>query len=117
MAVDKSLQTGSTTMLVLSLLDREDMYGYQMIEVLAARSDRTFELKAGTLYPLLKLLEDQECIVSYEQATQAGRIRKYYHITDTGRTLLAEKQREWMTFSRAVDRVLKGGSDVAKVCG
>ena len=64
MAVDKSLQTGSTTMLVLSLLAQADMYGYQMIEVLSARSDQTFELKAGTLYPLLKLLEDQGCITS-----------------------------------------------------
>ena len=53
MAIDKSLLSGSTTMLVLKLLDGQDMYGYQMIEELAKRSDHTFELKAGTLYPLL----------------------------------------------------------------
>ena len=117
MAIDKSLQTGSTTMLVLSLIAQEDMYGYQMIETLSKRSDHTFELKAGTLYPLLKLLEDQGCITSYEQTTEAGRTRKYYHITDAGKDLLSEKQREWMTFSQAVERVLKGGNGVAKVCG
>jgi len=117
MAVEKSLQTGSTTMLVLSLLAQEDMYGYQMIEVLSERSDCTFELKAGTLYPLLKLLEDQGYITSYEQTTEAGRLRKYYHITDMGKDFLQEKKKEWMTFSQAVERVLKGGSDIAKVCG
>ena len=50
MKIDKSLMTGSTTLLVLSLLAREEMYGYQMITELARRSDHTFELKEGTLY-------------------------------------------------------------------
>jgi len=44
---------GSTTILVLKLLEERDMYGYQMIETLAQRSDDTFNLKAGTLYPIL----------------------------------------------------------------
>ena len=57
MAIDKSLLTGSTTMLVLKPLEGQDMYGYQMIEQLAMRSDHTVELKAGTLYPLLHTLE------------------------------------------------------------
>ena len=59
MAVDKSLLAGSTTMLVLKLLDGQDMYGYQMIEELARRSERAFALKTGTLYPLLHSLEDK----------------------------------------------------------
>ena len=55
--VDKSLLTGSTTMLILKLLDETNMYGYQMIEELRKKSNNTFELKAGTLYPLLHILE------------------------------------------------------------
>lgn len=51
MTVDKSLLAGSTTMLVLKLLDGQDMYGYQMIEELSRRSERAFALKTGTLYP------------------------------------------------------------------
>jgi len=50
MTVDKSLLAGSTTMLVLKLLDGQDMYGYQMIEELSRRSERAFALKTGTLY-------------------------------------------------------------------
>ena len=46
MAGDKSFATSSTAMLVLKLLEQEDMYGYQMIEELARRSDNAFTLKA-----------------------------------------------------------------------
>ena len=48
MKVDKSLLSGSTTLLVLSLLKTGDMYGYEMIAELSRRSDKTFELKEGT---------------------------------------------------------------------
>ena len=53
MAVDKSLISGSTTLLILSLLEEKDMYGYEMIDTLKGKSNNVFELKAGTLYPLL----------------------------------------------------------------
>lgn len=65
MTVDKSLLAGSTTMLVLKLLDGQDMYGYQMIEELSRRSEHAFALKTGTLYPLLHSLEEKELIRSY----------------------------------------------------
>ena len=66
MAIDKSLISGNTDMLILKLLEKQDMYGYQMIEELAKQSDHTFELKAGTLYPLLHLLEQKQYAVSKE---------------------------------------------------
>ena len=73
MMVDKSLLAGSTTMLVLKLLDGQDMYGYQMIEELSRRSERAFALKTGTLYPLLHSLEEKELIRSYEKDEGAPR--------------------------------------------
>ena len=57
MAVDRSLVSGSTTMLLLKLLSEKDMYGYEMIETLREKSQNVFELKAGTLYPLLHGME------------------------------------------------------------
>ena len=57
MAIDKSLVSGSTSMLLLRLLEEKDMYGYEMIETLESRSNHVFSLKAGTLYPLLKSME------------------------------------------------------------
>lgn len=59
MAIDKSLVSGSMTMLLLKLLEEKDMYGYEMIETLRERSNNVFELKAGTLYPLLHSLEEK----------------------------------------------------------
>ena len=105
MTVDKSLLAGSTTMLVLKLLDGQDMYGYQMIEELS----RAFALKTGTLYPLLHSLEEKELIISYEKDEYAARPRRYYHLERKGQHLLREKEVEWATFTTAVDRVLKGG--------
>ena len=59
MSVDKTLLSGSMTMLLLKLLDEKDMYGYEMIDTLRRKSNNVFELKAGTLYPLLHGLEEK----------------------------------------------------------
>ena len=65
MGIDKGWMAGSTAMLLLRLLEERDRYGYQMIEELRRRSDHTFDLKAGTLYPLLHGLEEKGWITSY----------------------------------------------------
>ena len=65
MAVDKSLVSGSTSMLILRLLEEKDMYGYEMIEGLRRKSRNVFELKAGTLYPLLHGMESEGLLKSY----------------------------------------------------
>ncbi|ABN53115.1 PadR family transcriptional regulator [Acetivibrio thermocellus] len=109
MSIDKSLMAGSTTILVLKLLEERDMYGYQMIETLAQRSDDTFNLKAGTLYPILHNLRNNGYVESYEKEESNGKIRKYYYLTSKGKKLLREKQKEWITFSSAVNKILNGG--------
>lgn len=113
MGINKNLITGSTTMLILKLLDDEDMYGYQMIEALAKRSNDTFSLKAGTLYPLLHNLENQGMVNSYEKNADSGRLRKYYSINKKGRKVLAEKEDEWRSYVAAIDQVLQGGVNYA----
>ena len=84
MAVDRSLVSGSTTMLLLKLLSEKDMYGYEMIETLREKSQNVFELKAGTLYPLLHGMEDKKYLTVYEKEV-GGKVRKYYSITKTSR--------------------------------
>ena len=106
MKVDKSLLSGSTPLLILSLLKNEDMYGYQMVAELARRSDETFFLKEGTLYPLLHTLEKQGWVRSYAKQTPSGRERKYYRLTDDGRAQLEYKEQEWQLFSAKVNAVL-----------
>ena len=109
MTIDKTLLAGSTATLILKLLDGQDMYGYLIIEELARRSDNTFQLKAGTLYPLLHGLEKKGLLESYEQNADSARIRKYYHLTNKGRKFLKEKTAEWKEYSSAVSKVLEGG--------
>lgn len=109
MTIDKTLLAGSTATLILKLLDGQDMYGYQIIEELARRSDNTFQLKAGTLYPLLHGLEKKGLLESYEQNADSARIRKYYRLTGKGQKHLKEKTKEWQEYSSAVSKVLEGG--------
>lgn len=110
MGIDKALLSGSTTMLILKLLVEKDMYGYQMIEELSRRSDDTFNLKAGTLYPLLHGLENDGLVSAYDDSAGSERVRKYYHISHKGKRLLADKQSEWERYSQAVNKVLNGGA-------
>ena len=82
--INKSLLSGSMETMLLKLLSEKDMYGYEMIEALRARSENVFELKAGTLYPILHALETKNYLESYEQEG-VGKVRKYYSITKDGK--------------------------------
>ncbi|MCQ4865476.1 PadR family transcriptional regulator [Pseudoflavonifractor phocaeensis] len=110
MKADKNLLSGSTTLLVLSLLAAGDKYGYEMIAELEAKSDDTFTLKEGTLYPILHGLENDGAVKSYEKEAPSGRTRKYYHITKKGFRLLDDKKAEWKVFSEKVNAIVAGAS-------
>ena len=84
-------------LLVLSLLAGEDMYGYQMIVELARRSDHTFEMKEGTLYPVLHGLERDGAVEAYQQEAPTRR----------GAAVLREEAAAWQTYSGAVNAVLQ----------
>lgn len=107
MALDKTLISGSMSMLLLKLLEEKDMYGYEMIETLRSRSNHVFELKAGTMYPLLHTLEDKGLLSVYEQEVN-GKVRKYYSITGEGKRFLKGKKEEWKQYTTAVNSVLGG---------
>ena len=106
MKIEKSLLSGSTPLLVLSLLRDGDKYGYEMVDELAKRSDHTFELKEGTLYPLLHALEKDGLVSSYVKAGPGGRERKYYRLTEEGNGRLEEKTKEWKLFTEKVNAVI-----------
>lgn len=109
MKIDKELLKGSTNMLVLSLLEKEDMYGYQMIRKMADESNNVFELQEGTLYPILHSLEEKGFITSYWDETGSKK-RKYYAITKKGKEQLKDKKEEWKIFSNGINQVLGGVS-------
>ena len=113
MELEKSLVSGSMSLLVLKLLEDGDLYGYQMIAELRRRSEDAFRLKAGTLYPLLHGLEEKGLVTAYERTAESGKARRYYHLTKQGQSALREKEDAWNAYAQAVGRVLKGGACLA----
>lgn len=114
MKISKELAKGSTGLLVLSVISKTDMYGYQIIKTLEVMSENVFSLNEGTLYPILHSLEKEGSLESYWCEAE-GRKRKYYKITESGLAELADKKREWQSFSGAVSKVLGGAKLAAEV--
>ena len=85
MNIKKELTKGSSALLVLSVLENEEMYGYQIIKEIEKRSEDVFSFKEGTLYPILHAFEEQEYLMSFWRQSEQGSQRKYYRITDKGR--------------------------------
>lgn len=107
MKLSKELLKGSTDMLVLSILENESMYGYQMIKKLREKSNNIFNLQEGTLYPILHNLESKDYITSYWDTTNSKK-RKYYTITKDGKKYLKDKKEEWKIFSNGINDVVGG---------
>ena len=80
MTISRNSGLDDTPLLLLELLSEKDMYGYEMIDTLAKRSNNVFRLKGGTLYPLLHRMVQAGYLTRYEQETN-GKIRKYYRIS------------------------------------
>lgn len=96
------LRTGSQLM-ILSLIEEKDRYGYEIVKELEERSDDTFTMKEGTLYPILHRMEDKGYLKSY---SEKGSKRKYYKITDKGKKQLVEDKETWELFSQSVKKVV-----------
>jgi PadR family transcriptional regulator PadR len=108
MPVDRELMKGSTATLILSLLNRCPMHGYQIVKELEQLSKGVLTLKEGTLYPVLHTLE-RDGLVTAEWRVEGGRERKVYSLTEDGRAELRRRMAEWEAFRTAVDSVVQGG--------
>lgn len=108
MKISKELLIGSTSMLVLSLLEQKVMYGYEIIKEMDKKSNGIFEFKEGTLYPLLHGLESDGYLQSYWDKGEGNRRRKYYTITPKGKKHIKDKKEEWNVFSKTVNKVIGG---------
>jgi PadR family transcriptional regulator PadR len=106
MEIDKQLLKGTIPLLVLQLLDRGELYGYQLIKSLDELSAGAFHFSEGSLYPVLHSLERDGLLNAHWQSADSGRQRKYYAITPRGRTELAARRHQWRTFASAIETVL-----------
>lgn len=108
MDIKKELTKGSTALLVLSVLEKQDLYGYRIIKEIEMRSEFVFSLKEGTLYPILHAFEKSGYVEAYWQGNEGERRRKYYHLTKKGIKVLQENKQEWESYSKAVGKVIGG---------
>ena len=94
--MDREIMKGSIDILMLGLLSKQEMYGYEMVKRLKLQSDNLYNMSEGTLYPALKRLEKKGWLTSYWSESLSGR-RKYYQITDEGEEFSTKNLRSGKT--------------------
>ncbi len=104
MDLSKDLVAASSTPLVLAILTEGESYGYAIIKRVAELSGGHLQWTDGMLYPVLHRLERQGYVAAKWDASDSGRRRKYYRITQEGRAERAAQQQQW----NAVDGILRG---------
>lgn len=105
---ERQMKKGVLDMLVLRLLEREPKYGYQLIQEMREKSDEVFSLKEGTLYPILYRLEDEKLVESKWSEPEGKQVpRKYYMITDKGKTALIEIKKLWEQITLGIDAIME----------
>lgn len=103
--VSPELVRGAGTTAVLSLLERGEMYGYELAEALDRTTKGVLALGQSTLYPMLYNLEAKGLIRGERRKAETGRMRKYYALTGEGRAFLTKRRHEWAGLVDALGRV------------
>jgi transcriptional regulator len=105
--MDTELLKGTLSLLILSLLSRKSMYGYEIAATVHRDTDGTFTWREGSLYPNLHKMEADGLIAGEWEEKETGRKRRYYHITPKGKKALAEKVNSWSQLCQAVNCILE----------
>jgi len=95
---------GILELLVLSLLLEKDRYGYELVNEIS----KNIAISEGTIYPLLRRLNNDGYFETYLKESSEGPPRKYYKITESGKTAHKELSEEWDKFLEGVGKILKG---------
>lgn len=95
---------GVLELCVLSLLDKKDFYGYELVEKIS----EFINISEGTIYPLLRKFRTEGYVTNYLQESQEGPPRKYYKLTQRGKDAFIDLDIEWESFIDGVNNILKG---------
>lgn len=106
----KELNSGLVSLVLLAILDRstEPLYGYQIAKSIEGSWQEEAPVKQGTLYPVLRSMEESGLLGSRVEPSVSGPPRKYYTITDRGRSVLTEWRAAWSNTRDFVDATLEG---------
>jgi PadR family transcriptional regulator, regulatory protein PadR len=106
----KELNSGIVSLVLLAILDRsaEPLYGYQIAKSIEGGWQEGGPVKQGTLYPVLRSMEETGLLSSRVEPSVSGPPRKYYTITDRGRAVLTDWKSAWSQTRDFVDQTLEG---------
>jgi len=104
-AIDIQLKKGALELCVLALLSQQDSYAYEI----ASRLSDAIGMGEGTIYPLMRRLQNDGLVDTYLVESPAGPPRKYYRITETGKATLKAQREEWKSFMTSVEKMLGDG--------
>ncbi len=96
------LKKGALELCVLAMLKEEDRYGYELVTLIS----QEIEVTVGTIYPLLKRIRQEGYVATETRDSPDGPSRKYYHLTDAGREVLARNIGEWRDFYTKINRMI-----------
>lgn len=102
--MNTQLKKGTLELCVLSLLARDDRYGFELVGTIS----KQVEISEGTIYPLLKRIKDEGFVTTYLKESQEGPPRKYYRITDYGRSTKDSLEQEWRKLVAGMNIILEG---------
>ena len=98
---------GVLELCVLSLLKKQDRYGYEISDFLSKHID----IADGTVYPILRKLKSDGLLTTYLQEESGGPPRKYYSLTELGRESYKKDRDEYLNFARTVETILEDDED------
>jgi len=106
MRFESQLLKGIAPVVVLEILSRGAMYGYELSQAIEQRSADILTLGKGTLYPLLYNLEAKKLVKAKWETSDSGRKRRYYSITGKGAKELAKQKAQLVELTKGLDAVL-----------
>ena len=111
MVLEREWMRGAAPLAVLTLLDRREMYGYELVQALEGESGGLLAMGQSTVYPLLYNLEERGHVKAVWREASSGRRRKYYKATAAGRKWLDRQRSQWRTLVTAMTQLGVPGSE------
>jgi PadR family transcriptional regulator PadR len=102
--MNSQYKKGVLELCVLSLLSKEDRYGYDVAEYLS----RHIEIADGTVYPILRKLKSEGFVTTYLSEESGGPPRKYYTLTKSGREAYETQKDDWLAFAESIKNLVEG---------
>ncbi len=93
--------------MVLAIVKKEDTYGYKITQEIRS----AMEISESTLYPVLRRLQKDSCLETYDMSYM-GRNRRYYKVTPKGIAALVEYQEDWKSYKKSIDLIILNGGQI-----